>query len=147
MDANSSPTAAERPDRVEEIRAKLAAITPGPWRVFPSLNVVFSAVIENPGEGWVVEGAWRTDADQAFTASAPEFVTYLLEDRERMQREIDALKAGLSWALDILDMYDKRLVVLGDPSERVYSSIYVAAKAKARATLSSPVRGTETDHA
>jgi hypothetical protein len=45
------------------------------------------------------------------------------------------LREALSWALDILDMCDERLVQLGDPKEKVYSAVHIAAKAKARATL------------
>jgi len=40
----------------------------------------------------------------------------------------------LSWALDLLDMYDERLADI-DGAEQVYSEIHVAGKAHARAVL------------
>ena len=43
---------------------------------------------------------------------------------------------SLSWALDLLDMYDKRMVQLGDPAEKVYSQVHVNGKADARAAVS-----------
>jgi hypothetical protein len=49
-------------------------------------------------------------------------------------RDGDGLVPALSWALDMLDMYDKRLAER-DGAERVYSPTHVAGKAKARAAL------------
>ena len=46
-----------------------------------------------------------------------------------------ALAEGLSWALDLLDMYDKKLIEMGEPAELVYAPIHLAAKEKARKTL------------
>jgi hypothetical protein len=43
---------------------------------------------------------------------------------------------ALSWALDLLDMYDKRLVDLGEPEDRVYSPIHLDGKKRARRALS-----------
>ncbi len=57
---------------------------------------------------------------------------------DRTPSETDAPQAmrdaawGLRWALDILDMYDERLVQLGDPRDRVYSAVHVRAKRRAR---------------
>ncbi len=45
------------------------------------------------------------------------------------------LKNALSWALDLLDMYDGRMVQLGDPPEMVYDATQRAGKARARAIL------------
>lgn len=44
-------------------------------------------------------------------------------------------KQALEWALDLLDMYDERLIELGEPPERVYSDVHLAGKAKAREAL------------
>lgn len=38
----------------------------------------------------------------------------------------------LSWALDLLDMYDVRMVQLGDPREKVYSDPHIQRKSMAR---------------
>ena len=46
-----------------------------------------------------------------------------------------ALAEGLSWALDLLDMYDKKLIEMGEPAELVYAPIHLAGKEKARKTL------------
>jgi hypothetical protein len=46
------------------------------------------------------------------------------------------LGEALSWALDLLDMYDKRLVDLGEPEDRVYSPIHLDGKKRARRALS-----------
>jgi len=47
------------------------------------------------------------------------------------QRDAE-LVAHLRWALDLIDMYDKRMVQLGDPRERVYSAAHVQAKQETR---------------
>ena len=51
------------------------------------------------------------------------------------QNEI-ALAESLHWALDIIEMCDKRLVELGDPREMVYSDTYQSAKAQTRTIAS-----------
>ena len=45
------------------------------------------------------------------------------------------LAEGLSWALDLLDMYDQQLINLGEPVEKVNPPIHLEAKSKARAAL------------
>lgn len=47
----------------------------------------------------------------------------------------DTIENALGWALDLIDMYDERLVALGDPPEKVYSAIHLQAKTKARNRL------------
>ena len=42
----------------------------------------------------------------------------------------------LRWALDLLDMYDERMVQHGDDPKLVYSEVHVKAKQDARAALS-----------
>jgi hypothetical protein len=49
--------------------------------------------------------------------------------------QVEALEEGLSWALDLIDLYDERLVELGEPRDLVYSPIHLAGKAKARGAL------------
>jgi hypothetical protein len=48
---------------------------------------------------------------------------------------IHDLREGLSWALDLLDMYDEKLIALGEPRELVYDALHLLAKAKARKAL------------
>lgn len=45
------------------------------------------------------------------------------------------LREALSWALDILAMYDQRLVELGEPYKIVYTPDQCAAMNKARSAL------------
>ena len=75
------------PDRLQEIRARLDAATPGPW------------VVKPPGEGKSSSGirrgaldiAWsvtaREDAD--LIANAPADIAWLLAEVERLQRAND----------------------------------------------------------
>lgn len=44
-------------------------------------------------------------------------------------------KETVSWALDLIDLYDAKLVELGEPHERVHSPTHVAGKELARTTL------------
>jgi len=57
------------------------------------------------------------------------------EAAERQVSLVADSQKWLSWALDLLDMYDERLVALGDPKELVYSEIHVTGKAEARRVL------------
>ena len=52
----------------------------------------------------------------------------------RVEREWPLTEA-LSWALDLLDMYDELLIKMGEPREKVYSPIHLQGKEKARAAL------------
>lgn len=53
-----------------------------------------------------------------------------------MSDRIHALEEALTWALDLLDMYDEHTIEIGDaPPEVVYSQVHLAGKAKARAAL------------
>lgn len=54
--------------------------------------------------------------------------------------EREALADALHWALDILDMYESRLIQLGDPRELVHSEVQMKAKAKARRALAAHAR-------
>jgi len=49
--------------------------------------------------------------------------------------ETARVRNALKWALDLLDMYDERLVKMGDPPALVYSDIHLNAKTIARAML------------
>ena len=77
------------------------------------------------------------------------------EETERAMRKLDRailpdverLVEALSWALDLLDMYDELLIKMGEPREKVYSSIHLRGKEKARAALAlfaQPVAPKET---
>ena len=54
---------------------------------------------------------------------------------EHMNGNLHLLQSFEVGALDLLDMYDERLVALGEPKELVYSVIHVTGKAEARRVL------------
>jgi hypothetical protein len=60
-------------------------------------------------------------------------------DYERLKKDHQALvgrlREALSWALDLLDMYDENLIEMGSTPEKVYSPTHLRAKIKARALL------------
>jgi chromosome segregation ATPase len=56
------------------------------------------------------------------------------EDR-RLRAHNQQLMENLSWAMDLLDMYDKKLVEMGEPEWVVNAVIHLQAKAKAREAL------------
>ena len=61
------------------------------------------------------------------------------------KKDVKALREALSWALDLLDMYDELLIKMGEPREKVYSSIHLQGKEKARVALADqPVAPKET---
>ena len=72
-------------ERLDEIRARLAAIAPGEWRVvkFPPVNGIRNwHVHDNEGRtiadtGW--EAAPNSDTDADFIAHAPADIRYLLD--------------------------------------------------------------------
>jgi hypothetical protein len=59
------------------------------------------------------------------------------EARAPLEAQVATLREALSFALDLLDLYDERLVAI-DGVERVYTPIHVAGKARARAVLATP---------
>lgn len=57
-------------------------------------------------------------------------------DPDGKDRYLQALHDSLTWAMDILDMYDKRLVdTHNEPEHLVMSDVHVASKKKARTIL------------
>lgn len=74
--------------------------------------------------------------------SVPAQLSAKLADAEARIAQLDAALAAahgrLEWALDLLDMYDQRVVDLGDPPELVHSEVYERAKRLAREALSAP---------
>lgn len=55
-------------------------------------------------------------------------------ERVVLPAEAEEVASALSWALDLLDMYDQRLAAI-DGVERVYSPTHLEGKAKARKAL------------
>lgn len=68
----------------------------------------------------------------------------IAEDRlARIREAAGPAVAALEWALDLLDMYDGKLVELGEPAERVNNLIHTQGKANARADLRALARELE----
>lgn len=62
----------------------------------------------------------------------------LATERERLAERAEyatKLINELSWALDLQDMYDRRLIQLGDPKEKVCSAVHIGRKFHAREVL------------
>lgn len=58
---------------------------------------------------------------------------------------VSDLAQALSWAMDLIDMYDKRLCQLGEPEQLVYSEKHMHGKAMARNMISDAVLGDEAE--
>lgn len=76
-------------------------------------------------------------ASEAADAGAQKWWTQLMQ----ATRELSETRKCLAWALDILDMNDLRLIQLGDPPEKVWSAVHLAAKAKSRAACTPTTTG------
>lgn len=71
-------------DRIEEIRARLEAATPGPWKTGGSAacgDVYFGTLVDpdDPTEPGVMLGMTSQAADAALIAHAPADIAWLLE--------------------------------------------------------------------
>ena len=71
----------------------------------------------------------------------------VVAELEALLPDVERLVEALSWALDLLDIYDEFLIRFGEPKEKVYSPIHLQGKEKARAALAAldqPVAPKET---
>lgn len=57
------------------------------------------------------------------------------ETRDDRERALYQLVDELLWAVDLLDMYERRLIQFGDPKEMVHSDVQIQRKSKARSLL------------
>jgi ubiquinone biosynthesis protein UbiJ len=82
------------PDRLAEIRARLDAATPGPWRLIKPLstasrnvlhNVVRDTIPNHSEEMGEYRGRWM-DAD--LIAHAPDDIAWLLDEVERLEKRV-----------------------------------------------------------
>ena len=90
-------------ERIDAIKARLAAATPGPWEILRDgettsiamrttthvYPVVKAACADYPGRWSSNESAelWIEDADAALISNAPDDLAFLLSEIERLQRE------------------------------------------------------------
>jgi len=110
-----------------EIRERVAAITPGQWEYDQFKEKVFSGevVVCDVGEDW------ETDADGFFIAAAPDDIRFLLTEVERLQTALAAVSSERDATLAALEPFASvahRFAVLPDeiqiwtlyPSLRVF---------------------------
>ena len=89
-------------DRLDEIRARLGAATPGPWEARSKFSGKSSAVVSPAGDAelgnWMVaEGVfWSSNAD--FIAHAPTDIRYLLDAYNHSGETIKAYSENLTKA-------------------------------------------------
>jgi hypothetical protein len=82
-------------DRINEIRARLQAATPGPWKIDPDDPTKFESIVSTADDrpwGWV-EVARSIGPDAKLIANAPEDIAYLLERLEAFAPVLTRLDA------------------------------------------------------
>jgi hypothetical protein len=93
---------------LEPIKARLAAATPGPWRVWtdPDPTKVRATAVETAwchgdieGDTELITDYLPTDADAEMIAHAPEDLAALVAEVERLRGQIDAVRALLGRTL------------------------------------------------
>jgi len=88
-------------ERLAEIRARLAAATPGPWHVGP--------IVKGGGILFVMDSVGKKVArDSQFVANASADIAVLLTEVERLQAEREGLSHALAcvharWAKGVLN--------------------------------------------
>lgn len=89
-------------NKIDEIKQALAAATPGPWEVVNLGDLHIAKGYRKEGSQhvaqWIAEMYFETDQeeDQAFDdakliANAPEYIAYLLKEREKWKKLADAM--------------------------------------------------------
>ncbi len=77
-------------DRLAEIRARLDAVTPGPWRALDWSDPPLATVVQQRGSGvhWprIASCGFAPDAD--LIAHAPADIAWLLDEVERLRKEV-----------------------------------------------------------
>ena len=61
----------------------------------------------------------------------------------RLKKVNAELFKAAEWALDMLDIYDRKLIEMGEPEEKVYAAVHIRGKKKARAAIARAMDGTE----
>lgn len=85
-------------DRIQEIKARQANITPGKWHVQPGEHFYY---VHSAQEKFNVSVAQYIDPrDVMLIAHAPDDIAYLLSEVERLQRENEAMKEALEWVVE-----------------------------------------------
>lgn len=64
-----------------------------------------------------------------------EFIAHARHDVPELAAALEMARQALSWALDLIDQYDEKLIALGQRHRAVYSEHHMAGKRKARAAL------------
>jgi hypothetical protein len=96
--------------RIDEIRARLEAATPGPWRHYQNLGDTWTVCWESEdGKQGRAVGDIDEMQDASFIATAPEDVRYLLEELDKAQLAIRTLAGSLQSNLDYLNRHHPKI--------------------------------------
>ena len=96
-------------DRVAEIRARLAATTPGPWVVHsdPTFTPLRAVAIHTP-DGWDYLSERISPDDASLMANAPADLSWLLAELEDAYEDVDeAIRRGLDAANYSKEQFEK----------------------------------------
>jgi hypothetical protein len=77
----------------------------------------------------------RVQGRQIVPNTGAQVAALILENKELREAKAELLMA-LSWAMDVIDIYDQSLVCeFGEPADKVYSNLHLAGKGIARAAI------------
>lgn len=109
-------------ERIQQIRQRLAAATPGPWFSYESGQEVMRG--QMPGDYAPIASLVFNPADNAFIAAAPDDVRDLLDDKERAQRFVERVRATVRTSTTI-DLYasDQHSPILTILHERLLQAL------------------------
>lgn len=82
----------QMPDRLQDIRARLDAATPGPWERWKDGMRVWSRVPPDAPFGVDVADVYASHATADLIAHAPEDIAWLLAEVERLQDRCEVLR-------------------------------------------------------
>ena len=100
---------------LEPIKERLAAATPGPWRVWhdPDPSKVRSTAVETAwcygdieGDTELITDYLPTGADAEMIANAPEDIAALISEVERLREQVEAVKVAVSNHPNPCELYD-----------------------------------------
>ncbi|MCV4233339.1 hypothetical protein OHJ21_19330 [Virgibacillus sp. LDC1] len=81
-------------NKIEQIKARLMAITPGSWHVQPGSP--YDAVYSSQETSLTVVASRTMTSDAWFIAKSPEYITYLLQEIERKDEALNEIELILT---------------------------------------------------
>ena len=118
-------------DRLDEIRARTEAATPGPWRAYGNTveqeKTGCHQVVGTEFTGWgymAHERLTTKDEDATFIANARNDIPYLLAEIERLRSALEGCAGDGCWAVTVPDCLTEFPM---DPAEWCPACIAIAA--------------------